>query len=85
MREFHVHTFSGLPLKECQPQATALIMEGAFDHTTKNLNEAMVAFQAEAKIVVEALTTSLPQGTLDQVLLLLLAGRASHYVGKPGT
>lgn len=81
MREFHIHTFSPLAGEPAEP--TALIMEGEC-YNERDLDEVMAIFQADAKIIVEALKT-LPQGTLDQVLLLLLASRASHYVGQPGT
>lgn len=37
-------------------------------------------FQANAKEIMNVLTACLPQGTLDQLLILLLQDRASLYV-----
>src|SRR5688572_21591565 len=50
------------------------------ESTTEELNQLGGRFEADARMLFDALRKSLPGGTLDRLLSLMLAEKASHFI-----
>jgi len=50
-----------------------------------SLEVARISYETQAAILAQALTDSLPQGTLDRLLIALMERCASLYRGRAGT
>lgn len=85
MRTYTVWGFVPLHGATFEPTKLTVLESIPEIHALMSLGEAAACFRREAETIFDMLTTSLPQGTLDRLLLLLLASRASYYVGKPGS
>ena len=84
MKTYRTYGFRRLPGDLFQ--ATALtVTEPLPLQTTTSPDALRTTYRIEAAKILEMLLASVPQGTLDQLLIALLESRASYYVGKPGT
>ena len=80
MKTFEVFKAQGIGRDEEIRSATLVASEPVSSKIT-SLEVARILYAHEAETVVEFLTTTLPQGTVDQVLCLLMQSRASLFVG----
>ena len=83
MKIFRVFKAQGIGRDEEVRSASLVASEPVYDLKPglDCLDRAQELYAANAQVVVEFLTTTLPQGTVDQVLCLLMQSRASLFVG----
>ena len=82
MKTLELHTAS--PLGKAEVEGVTIIISGA-TLGFPSLDEARSFYNAEAIALATALTDSLPQGTLDRLLIALMERCASLYRGRAGT
>ena len=81
MKKFEVFKAQSLGRSEEEIRSASLVASVPVSSKITSLDVARVLYSEEAKLVVEFLTTTLPQGTVDQVLCLLMQSRASLFLG----
>lgn len=78
-----VRICKGEPLGDNQPETTTIIIDGTipeFDYRPPNpFAEAGRFYDQQAQMLFDALSNSLPGGTLDRLLGKMLAYKASHF------
>ena len=82
MKILELHTAS--PLGKAEVEGVTVIISGVTPGFP-SLDEARSFYTAEAIALAMALTDSLPQGTLDRLLIALMERCASLYSGKAGS
>lgn len=82
MKTIELHTASPLGKTDVK-RVRILICEVVPD--LPSLDAARSLYDAEASLLAAALTDSLPQGTLDRLLIALMERCASLYRGRAGT
>ena len=76
MKTVNVHKAEGRDVEDAELVASTPF---AFDKN-RTLSEVAEIFESDAKEVVEFLTKTLPQGTVDRVIAILLKKKASHFI-----
>lgn len=83
-RPLVLHTAA--PLTGTRPLVTPLtIVLNAPIPEAQSLAEAKACYEAEAQALAEALCETLPQGTLERLVVALMERTASYYRGRLGT
>ena len=82
MKKIRMYTAS--PLGETGVEGVTIVLDLAVPELG-SLDEARSLYESQATLLAVALTDSLPQGTLDRLLICLMERCASLYRGRAGT
>jgi hypothetical protein len=80
-RDTEVRIHRAAPIGNLHVPSFAIVTEAEWsDSRDISLEDLAAKFEAEAKLIADALIESLPGGTLDRLVGRLLAYKASHFV-----
>ena len=82
MKTIKLHTAS--PIGRVDIESVTIYIDGAVPELP-TLDAARSLYNVESVILATALTDSLPQGTLDRLMIALMERCASLYRGRAGT